>query len=103
MADELWNYRLDLRQVYDLWHRPGKNQAHEIRHTASPESRRISPELYRLLSGPEGSTIAQLADAAGLAAHRAALMSELLELWNARIVSLAPVGEFSGCRSKRAP
>jgi carbamoyltransferase len=102
MADELWNYRLDLRQVYELWHRPGKNQAHEIRHTASPESRRISPELYRLLSGPEGSTIAQLADAAGQAAHRAALMNELLPLWNARIVGLSPAGELSGCRSKRA-
>ena len=90
MADELWNYRLDLRPVYELWHRPGKNQAHEICHTASPASRRISPELYRLLSGPEGSTIAQLADAAGLAAHRAALMNELLSLWNARIVGLSP-------------
>ncbi len=101
-ADELWNYRLDLRPVYELWHRPGKNQAHELRHAASPASRRISPELYRLLSGPEGSTIAQLADAAGLAAHRAALMSELLPLWNARIVGLSPAGELSGCRSKRA-
>jgi carbamoyltransferase len=103
MADGLWNYRLHLSPVYELWHRPGKNQVHEFRHAVSSRTRRISPELYRLLSGPEGSTIAQLADAAGLAAHRAALMSELLELWNARIVGLAPVGEFSGCRSKRAP
>jgi Carbamoyltransferase C-terminus len=101
MADGLWNYRLDLRPVYELWHRPGKNQAYEIRHTASPANRPLSPELYRLLSGPEGSTVAQLADATGLAAHRAALMNELLPLWNARIVGLSPADELSGCRSKR--
>ena len=100
-TDELWNYRLDLMPVYQLWHRPGKEQIHEIRHTALPQSRRISPELYRLLSGPEGSTIAELADAAGLAAHRAALMNELLPLWNARIVGLSPPGGLNGCRSKR--
>jgi carbamoyltransferase len=101
-TDALWNYRLDLMPVYQLWHRPGKEQIHEIRHTALPQSRRISPELYRLLSGPEGSTIAELADAAGLAAHRAALMNELLLLWNARIVGLSPAGGLNGCRSKRA-
>jgi carbamoyltransferase len=101
-TDELWNYRLDLMPVYQLWHRPGKEQIHEIRHTALPQSRRISPELYRLLSGPEGSTIAELADAAGLAAHRAALMNDLLPLWNARIVGLSPAGGVNGCRSKRA-
>jgi carbamoyltransferase len=102
MADGLWNYRLRLSPIYELWHRPGKNQLHELRHAVSSRTQRISPELYRLLSGPEGSTIGQLADAAGLAAHRAALMSELLELWNARIVGLSPAGEFSGCRSRRA-
>jgi carbamoyltransferase len=101
-TDALWNCRLDLMPVYQLWHRPGKEQIHEIRHTALPQSRRISPELYRLLSGPEGSTIAELADAAGLAAHRAALMNELLLLWNARIVGLSPAGGLNGCRSKRA-
>jgi hypothetical protein len=101
-TDELWNYRLDLMPVYQLWHRPGKEQTHEIRHAALPQSRRISLELYRLLSGPEGSTIAELADAAGLAAHRAALMSELLPLWNARMVGLSPPGGLNGCRSKRA-
>lgn len=100
---ELWNYRLHLRPVYELWHRPAKDQAYEIRHTALPVSRPISPELYRLLSGPEGSTIAELADTAGLVAQRAALMNELLSLWNARIVSLSPAGETSGRRSKRAP
>jgi carbamoyltransferase len=102
MADQLWDYRLHLRPVYELWHRAGKNQAHQIRHTASPASRPISPELYRLLSGPEGATIAQLADAAGLAAQRAALMNEVLSLWNARMVGLSPAGELSNCRSKRA-
>jgi carbamoyltransferase len=101
MADQLWDYRLDLRPVYELWHRAGKNQVHEIRHTASPARRPISPELYRLLSGPVGSTIAQLADAAGLADQRAALMNELLSLWNARIVGLSPAGELTNCRSKR--
>jgi carbamoyltransferase len=102
MADALWNYRLDLGPAYELWHRSGKDQTHEIRHSASTGVRRVSPELYRLLSGPEGSTIAQLADTAGLAGHRAALMNELLPLWNARIVGLSPAGDLSGCRSKRS-
>jgi carbamoyltransferase len=101
MADGLWNYRLDLRPVYELWHRPVKNQIHELRHTVLPQSRRISPELYRLLSGPEGSTVAELAETAGLAAHQAALMNELLPLWNARVVGLSPAAESSGCRSTR--
>ena len=100
--DELWNYRLDLMPVYQLWHRPGKDPVHEIRHTALPRSRRISPELYRLLSGPEGSTIGQLAGAARVAPPPAALMNELLPLWNARMVGLSPAGGSNGCRSKRA-
>jgi carbamoyltransferase len=100
-TDELWHYRLDLKPVYELWHRPGKDQAHEIRHTATAASRRISPELYRLISGPEGSTIVQLANAADLTAHRSALMNELLPLWNARIVGLSPAVESGSCRSKR--
>jgi carbamoyltransferase len=100
-TDELWHYRLDLKPVYELWHRPGKDQAHEIRHTATAASRRISPELYRLISGSEGSTIVQLANVAGLTAHRSALMNELLPLWNARIVGLSPAVESGSCRSKR--
>jgi carbamoyltransferase len=92
VADLLWDFHPSLRPGYELWHRPGRGETHEIRHIRSRESRRISFELYRLLSGPEGSTIAQLANAAGLAAYRAALMSELLPLWNARIVGLAPQG-----------
>jgi carbamoyltransferase len=103
MADRLWNFRLDLTPGYEIWHRSGKNQTHEIRRVGSPEQRHISAELYRLLSGPEGSTIAQLAEADGLTLHGAALMNELLPLWNARIVSLAPGGRLSGCRSKQSP
>jgi decarbamoylnovobiocin carbamoyltransferase/7-O-carbamoyltransferase len=90
VVDGLWNYRLELRPVYELWHRPGKNPVHEVRNTAFPGSRHISPDLYRLLSGPAGSTIAQLADAAGLAANRGVLMNEILSLWNSRIVGLLP-------------
>jgi carbamoyltransferase len=103
MADRLWDFHLHLRLGYELWHRPGKNPTHEIRRTGSWESRRISPELYKLLSGPEGSTIAQRADADSLASHRAALTSELLRLWNARVLGLAPGGRLSGCRFKRSP
>jgi carbamoyltransferase len=95
VADQLWDFHPSLRSGYELWHRPGRDQTHEIHNVRSRENRRISPELYGLLSGPEGSTIAQLADAAGLAVHRGALMSELLPLWNARIVGLAPQGKRS--------
>lgn len=89
-ADALWNYRLHLMPVYELWHRPGRNPVHEVRNTSFPGSRPLSPDAYRLLSGPEGSTVAQLADAAGLTADRSALMNEILSLWNARIVGLSP-------------
>jgi carbamoyltransferase len=102
-AGELWNFHLSLRPGYELWHRPGRSQAHVIRRIGSTEDRRISPELYALLSSLEGSTIAQSADEAGLGSHRATLMSELLPLWNARIVRVAPRSEMSGPPCKRAP
>ncbi len=88
--DALWGYRLRLRPLHELWYRPGDNPMHEIRQIGRPVSRRISAELYRLLSGPERSTIAEMVEAAGVAAHRAALMDELLSLWNARLVDLTP-------------
>jgi carbamoyltransferase len=90
MVDALWNYRLALGPSYELWQRAGKNPVHEVRNTVFPGSRQISPEAYRLLSGPAGSTVAQLAVAAGLMANRAALVNEILSLWNARIIGLSP-------------
>ena len=102
-ADKLWNFHLSLRPGYELWHRSGGSQAHVIRRIGSTEDRRISSELYALLSSLGGSTIAQSADEAGLGPHRATLMSELLPLWNARIVRVAPRSEMSGPPYKRAP
>ena len=101
-TDALWRYRVRLGPVYELWHRPGKNQIHEIRHVSSGAQRHISPALFRLLSGPEGSTVAALAEAAGVAESRVALMNELLALWNARIVDLSPAGGTSRRQSKQA-
>ena len=100
--DALWTYRVRLGPAYELWHRPGRNQVHEIRHAVSGAQRRISPELYGLLSGPEGAAVAELAEAAGVAANRVALVNELLALWNARIVGLSPAGDATPCQSKRA-
>ncbi|WP_422001465.1 carbamoyltransferase [Reyranella sp.] len=99
-TDALWNYRLDLGPMYEPWHRPGTNETHELRHTVSGTSRPISPGLFALLSGPDGGTIAGRAEAAGLTASRSALMSELMALWNARIVGLSPAGGPSGSRAK---
>lgn len=116
VADRLWHFQLDLRPGFELWRRAGRNQIHEIRRTTGlPDTTRISAELYALLSGPENATVAQMAEAARLlspgplspgllspgSSHRANLMRELLPLWNARIVRLAPEVEFASASCER--
>lgn len=89
-VEPLWTYRLKLRPVFQLWHRPGPRPAWEIRQTSFPTVRPISAEVYRLLSSLGDATVAERAAATGLEAHKAALLNELLALWNSRIVSLSP-------------
>ena len=100
IAGRLAKFHLSLQPGYELWHRPGRNPSHEIRRALPLENRQISPELYGLLSNLEGSM--RSADGASSASHRRALMSELLPLWNARIVRFAPGVGSSDALSKRA-
>ncbi|MCA0303890.1 MAG: nodulation protein [Proteobacteria bacterium] len=88
--EPLWNWKVALRPVFQLWHRPGPPPAWEIRQTSFPTVRPISAEAYRLLAAPGDGTVAERAAANGLVAHKAALLEELMALWNSRIVGLSP-------------
>src|SRR5262249_44596597 len=44
VIEGLWDFRLALGPGCELWHRPGREQIHEIRRVGLPEKRRISAE-----------------------------------------------------------